>query len=223
VLEFLRSSLAVYCDGEKCLPQHSFDRAALRAQALDATIKFPEKVNWASFKSQAASSASSSSSSASKPSVAMLVVPTIQLVKSYLQRYRDQDGLPEMAKPVLSCLDSMSLLHHVEQCVSLRTMLAELVDERVKARHSLRWREAQKDLVNSIMPRFQVEYAFKNETNMDKEKLLLKQLTKQKKRENKVPIAIQLKTHIAINLTLFLQGCRPRTKARLRFPQPREV
>ena len=62
------------------------------------------------------------------------------------------------------------------------------IESKLASREALRWRSVKKLGIETAAPRFQVDYSFKKDVGLDKEKVLLKQLNKQAKREHKAVV-----------------------------------
>ena len=78
-------------------------------------------------------------------------------------------------------LDHNLIISHT----NLLENLIKLCQQTKQSRKPLQWRKPIKFIIETKNPRFQVDYQFKRDIDPDQDRVKLKQLTRQKKREEK--------------------------------------
>lgn len=146
------------------------------------------RVPWACFKK-----ASSSSASEHDPvTAAGIFSATHRLVTMLLKKFRRSDALPELMGPLVDTLRAVRphdsprmpdalMLAHVTQLEA--TVTATSTKRSSRAR--LQWRKPVKEAIEGKNPRFQVDYKLKKDVDPDEERVKVKQLNRQLKREQK--------------------------------------
>eukprot|EP01039_Chlorochromonas_danica_P002742 gene2742-2995_t len=142
-----------------------------------------DTVQWAVFGSNASDSSKA----------AVMVLQTLfALVETIVERYGDLSAFPELSSGLY---ESLRLLRpHSKPALSTswqqRTLalLERFTNKRneIKLERSpLQWRPPVKICVESKTPRYEVQYVFRKDRDTDKDRIKLKQLTRELKREKK--------------------------------------
>jgi nucleolar protein 14 len=179
VAEFLRSLFSVF--GER-KPQFSFNIESLDVVISSATkcVDAPElekSLKWAALKVKGEHNF-----------LWPILRSASKLCEVCLCRQESSSGYPELALPILRTVQSITPSNGVELVSSLVKFLSVTIDSKLQSRESLRWRPERKVLLESLAPKFDVDYVFKKDTGLSKDKLTLKHLTKQAKREHKAVV-----------------------------------
>lgn len=179
VAEFLRSLFSVF--GER-KPQFSFNIELLDVvvssaiKSVDAS-KLEKSLNWAALKIKV-----------EHDSLWSILRSASKLCEICLSRQESISGYPELALPILQAVRSISPSNGGSLVSELVKYLSVTIDSKLRSRDSLCWRSERKVLLESLAPKFDVDYVFKKDTGLSKDKLTLKQLTKQSKREHKAVV-----------------------------------
>jgi nucleolar protein 14 len=118
---------------------------------------------------------------------------TQSLTKLMAERYREASyfselfhsliipNLKQMRPHVYPKCPSFIIVNHTE----LLNSLISISNETKSKRQHLKWRNVMKMAIESKMPKFSIDYKFKKDNNIDESRTKLKQLTREKKREEK--------------------------------------
>ncbi len=189
ILTFVNSSVASFLPealSSKKQFQTTFNPTSLswlRASAAACHVSSgSQKVAWSTF-----------SSSAQSPAVAASLLHSLYtLIGAVLSQYEHSSALPELIEPVLNTLRALKPQSSPVLCGQLQTIHADLLEriisesqKRRAGRTPLQWRKATTVSIDMKNPRFQLDYTFKKDTDPDEERVKLKQLNRQFKREKK--------------------------------------
>jgi hypothetical protein len=117
---------------------------------------------------------------------------TLRLADEVEQRYKSNIAFAEMMEPLLEDLRCLRPQDAPAYSQASQTKFADFmisalktVKETASVRKPLRWRPALKTSLDTVAPRFDINYTFKKDRDSDKDRAKLKQLSRQLKRETK--------------------------------------
>jgi nucleolar protein 14 len=179
ISEFLRSVLTVFGNGQ--VAQFTFNVSSVRAlagESMSAGVTTSAgTLSWSAFNEKADSN-----------HILAVLQSALKLTEICLSRQEKSCGYPELALPILQAMCSISSDDSKRVVDSFMKALSSGVSNVLRTRESLCWRVEKKVAMESLAPKFDVDYAFKKETGLSKDKLTLKQLNKQAKREHKAVV-----------------------------------
>lgn len=115
------------------------------------------------------------------------------LLERLLGIYKDLSAFPELASPLLDTLRAMrpqskphvfsTALQQTHLSILEKLLLAS--EQAKKRRQPLQWRKSVTTSIETKAPRFQLDYTFKKDIDPDQDRVKMKQLTRQLKRESK--------------------------------------
>lgn len=110
-----------------------------------------------------------------------IATSALQLIKTLHERFNNFSAYPEMMSIVIPTLTS-KILRAVDGDVgSIQNHCSQIVS----SRQPLQWRKTSVQSIEMKTPRFELDYTFKKDLDPDAERVKLKQLNRQLKREKK--------------------------------------
>lgn len=157
------------------------DLAGLAKQATSG------KINWSHFALKLADENKAAEASAG------ILSSAYALLEKLVSLYHGLSALPELLAPILDTLRAIrpqSKPHAMP--VSLQQKHLAILEKALgasestkKLRQSLQWRKSVTTSIETKTPRFQLDYTFKKDIDPDQDRVKMKQLTRQLKREKK--------------------------------------
>ena len=116
----------------------------------------------------------------------------LTLASSLLQKYSSNIALVELVGPLVDDLralrphDTPSLpAEYLARHLDLLSEAMKSIESCSKVRVPLRWRPTKKAVVEALAPRFDMNYSMRKDRDADRDRVKLKQLGRQLKREKK--------------------------------------
>jgi hypothetical protein len=191
-MDSVRNVLAQRCPGSYRM-QTTFDPLALRElreAAASAETEADTKVPWAAFDRKL------NLDSVEPKHAVCLLTSVYTLIRRLFEHVGSisniTDGLPELTDPIVGSLQGLRPQSEPALPLSIRQLHASLVESATnknvqirKTRLPLQWRRPKVFCIESKNPRFQVDYKLKKDADPDSERVKLKQLNRDKKRQSK--------------------------------------
>ena len=124
-----------------------------------------------------------------------ILFKTLALCQVVFERFKVSQALPEMMEPLVAALSSLrpadkpALPKRLQEVISTFSFtLSRAVEDCRESRAPLQWRKKVVEVLESKEPKYELNYSFKKDRDPDQERVKLKQLNRQLKRENKAAV-----------------------------------